>query len=107
VLSTKERLERNRTEKRHGRRSASTTYGFEVGRDIKLPRLPRKYDKKPEKETRGELAFGHIVSGHMKMQPHGPRNSLRKLIFVAPYIVRPDCPLKPKATPHMVEPKAS
>lgn len=30
------------------------------------------------------------VSGHWKNQPHGPRNSLRKLIFVAPYWKGPE-----------------
>ena len=38
---TSDRLARRRTEKRHGRGSAGTDYGYEVGQDIRLPRLPR------------------------------------------------------------------
>lgn len=103
-----DRRTRERIERRHGRGSASTNHGFEVGQDIKLPKLPRSYRKSDEESGEGpRLNYGHIRSGHMKMQAHGPRHSLRKLIFVAPTIVRPDLPLKPKSTPHSVEPGAA
>jgi hypothetical protein len=32
----------------------------------------------------------HLRRGHFTMQPHGPRNSLRKLMFIAPIWVRAD-----------------
>jgi len=100
-----DRMARQRIERRHGRGAAGTNHGFDVGQDIKLPRMPRRYDRPDEESGEGpRLNYGHIRSGHMKMQAHGPRRSLRKLIFVAPCIVRPDLPLKPKSTPHMVEP---
>lgn len=33
---------------------------------------------------------GHWRRPHFRMQPHGPRASLRKLVFIGPVIVRPD-----------------
>jgi hypothetical protein len=32
----------------------------------------------------------HLRRGHFRMQPHGPQNSLRKLVFIAPTWVRAD-----------------
>jgi len=37
----------------------------------------------------GELA-PHWRRGHFRMQPHGPQNSLRKVTFIAPTLVRAD-----------------
>lgn len=39
--------------------------------------------------TGKELSF-HWRRGHWRMQPHGPLNSLRKQIFIAPVLVRKD-----------------
>ncbi len=104
--STTDRLNRRRTEKRHGRGSAGTNYGFEVGADIRLPKVQRRYTKgnDEDSEERGRLAWGHIRSGHIRRQVCGPKNSLRKIIFVPPAVIRPDLPLKPKGTSHSIEP---
>lgn len=42
-----------------------------------------------ERYASGEVA-PHWRRGHLRMQPHGPQNTLRKLIFVAPMIIRAD-----------------
>lgn len=38
----------------------------------------------------GRSLATHFRRGHFKRQPHGPENSLRKTIFVAPVVVNPD-----------------
>ncbi|KVU66024.1 hypothetical protein WK73_28085 [Burkholderia ubonensis] len=38
----------------------------------------------------GDEMSPHWRSGHLRMQPHGPQNSLRKLIFIAPTLIRAD-----------------
>lgn len=50
-------------------------------------------------EPRGwDLAARQEVSGHFKLQPHGPAGLLRKLIWVEAYVRGPeDAPVKPKA----------
>ena len=40
-------------------------------------------------QDRGETA-PHWRRGHFRTQPHGPQNSLRKVIFIAPVLVRAD-----------------
>ncbi|MEJ8798380.1 hypothetical protein WKR88_18995 [Trinickia caryophylli] len=42
-----------------------------------------------ERPTGGEMS-PHWRRGHMRMQPYGPQHGLRKLIFVAPTLVRAD-----------------
>ncbi len=39
--------------------------------------------------ARGEVS-AHWRRGHFRMQPHGPQRSLRKVIFIAPTLVRAD-----------------
>jgi hypothetical protein len=57
--------------------------------------LPNLYDRivlGPQEipaHGHGELS-PHLRRGHFTMQPHGPRNSLRKLMFIAPTWVRAD-----------------
>lgn len=54
-----------------------------------------------------ELQFSHWRIGHFRTQVYGPKNSLRKLIWVQPVRVRPDLDTKPNAGHHyVVEPRA-
>jgi hypothetical protein len=70
-------------------------FGWKVGSEIDLPtkivnhHLPD--DGRPKE--RHELTAGYIRRGHMRMQPCGEKSEKRKLIFVAPTVVRPDLPL--------------
>ncbi|MGG1952894.1 hypothetical protein [Ralstonia solanacearum] len=43
-----------------------------------------------ERLAPGQALPAHWRRGHFRMQPHGPQSSLRKVIFVAPVIVRAD-----------------
>jgi hypothetical protein len=58
-------------------------------------RLPDLYDRiilGPQEihvHGHGELS-PHLRRGHFRLQPHGPQNSLRKLMFIAPTWVRAD-----------------
>jgi hypothetical protein len=56
-----------------------------------------------------ELQFSHMRIGHFRTQVYGPRNSLRKIIWVRPLRVRPDLELKPEGGGHqyVVQPHAS
>lgn len=74
-------------------REIAKVKGWKVGSEIDLPR-PRVITQGHPPERGGELSCGHVRSGHMKMQPCGPRNQDRKLIFVAPTVVRPDLPIR-------------
>ena len=57
--------------------------------------LPDLYDriivgpKEIPGHSHGEVS-PHLRRGHFRIQPHGPHNSLRKVIFVAPVWVRAD-----------------
>jgi len=96
TLTTRERI---KSKKRHGRPSRK---GWEVGADIKLPKL-RDDRSCPGHGEGSKLQFGHIRSGHMRWQPTGPREEpIYKLIFVPPTVVRPDLPMKPRLTPRSV-----
>jgi hypothetical protein len=64
-----------------------------VGSEIALPRYERTQDD-DEHGTGKSLEYGHMRSGHMRMQPHGKGNKERKLIFIPPTVVRPDLPIK-------------
>ncbi len=56
-----------------------------------------------------ELQFSHMRIGHFRTQVYGPRNSLRKIIWVRPVRVRPDLELRTDGGGHqyVVEPHAS
>lgn len=64
-----------------------------VGSEIDLPRPHVTYEGYSEPTGR-ELKFGHMRSGHMRMQPCGPKNSERKLVFIHPMVIRPDLPVR-------------
>jgi hypothetical protein len=79
------------SEQRRVERELAKCRGWVVGREIDLPRpLIHYVDDRPSATHTFELKYGHIRSGHMRMQPCGAHNQDRKLIFVAPTIVRPD-----------------
>ncbi len=69
-----------------GRRgSGPTARTYVLGKNITI-----KTDLRPEVRRylggeRRSLSVQVLVAGHYKMQPHGPRNSLRKLIWREPY----------------------
>ena len=65
-----------------------------VGSEIDLPRPETAGRGDGQHDTRGALTSGHLRSGHMRMQPHGPGLKDRKLIFVPSVMVRPDLPFK-------------
>lgn len=66
--------------------------GWTVGRDIQIPRAEHH---EPERDGPARtLSHGHVRSGHMRLQAHGPKLQERKLIFVHPCMVRPDLPMK-------------
>lgn len=68
--------------------------GWKVGSEIDLPRPLIKRDGYSSTGGVRELEHGHIRSGHMRMQPCGEGGNDRKLIFVAPTILRPDLPIR-------------
>jgi len=73
--------------------------GFVVGREIKLPRDIVKYHKQPghADERSWELNWAHVRSGHLRLQPVGPREeNEKKLVFVMPTVIRADLPMKPR-----------
>lgn len=74
-------------------REISKCKGWKVGSEIDLPR-PHVVRSGQPVDRGEELTCGHIRSGHMRMQPCGPNNQDRKLIFVEPTIVRPDLPIR-------------
>ena len=66
-----------------------------MGREIKLDKELREDAKQhvllPGKRRQGsKLRTQRIVRGHFRRQPHGPRNSLRKIIFIEPYAQGPE-----------------
>jgi hypothetical protein len=69
----------------HRRRQSAepVTWSFEIRRDVKIDALPYVRDF-----LAGNASSVHVQSlirGYHKMQPHGPKSSLRKLIHVEPY----------------------
>jgi hypothetical protein len=62
---------------------ASRTYV--LGRDIQLSTDLRPELRRYLSGERSSPSVQVLVSGHYKMQPHGPQNSLRKLIWREPY----------------------
>lgn len=72
--------------------------GFVVGREIDLPAPIGEHDatNRDEVDQARELKHGHVRRGHMRMQPCGLRSQDRKLMFIAPTVIRPDLPLMTK-----------
>jgi hypothetical protein len=70
-------------------------YGWLVGSEIDLPQPVVRHLNEANEGTGRELTFGHVRSGHMRLQPYGPKDNPNeyKLIFVCPTLVRPDLPL--------------
>lgn len=74
-------------------------FGWKVGSEIDLP-LP--HVRHINENTGGNvphnsLQFGHIRSGHMRLQPYGSeekKNKHYELIFIPPTAVRPDLPIR-------------
>lgn len=83
---------------------------FDVGRALVLPKPlegPRsEVDPNLPEDQRRHLSHGHVRSGHLRWQRYGSRQEEGRyeLIFVPPTVVRPDLPLKPRATPHEIRP---
>ena len=68
--------------------------GWLVGSEIDLPQ-PEIVGSTNERPGCGTpLKFGHVRSGHMRLQPCGPQRKDRKLIFVEPTVVRSDLPVR-------------
>jgi hypothetical protein len=68
--------------------------GYKVGSEIDLPRpIPVGAESIPTGATH-ELTGGYVRRGHVRLQPVGKKRADRKLIFVAPHVVRPDLPLR-------------
>lgn len=66
-----------------------------VGSEIALPTpaVDHKYID-GERPATGGLSTSHVRSGHMRIQPMGPRDNRRyEMIFIAPTVVRPDLPM--------------
>jgi len=76
------------------RAAAKECNGWLVGSEIDLPQPEVVGSTCVHPGTGTPLKFGHVRSGHMKMQPCGPKNQDRKLIFVDPTVVRPDLPVR-------------
>ncbi|MCK8600121.1 hypothetical protein [Desulfoferrobacter suflitae] len=79
-----EKMKRTQNPKklRSAERRAATARRYTIIRSAKsLPKMERKAG-----ETAYTIARMVSVRGHHKMQPHGPKRSLRKLIWIAPYI---------------------
>ncbi len=68
--------------------------GWLVGSEISLPQPLVVYNRDCRTGAGQELKYGHIRSGHLRMQPCGPGGKERKLIFVPPTVVRPDLPVR-------------
>ncbi len=71
-------------------------FGWRVGQELALPRPIVKHMNEPSNEqSKNELTFGHIRSGHLRLQPKGKKEKPDyELIFVHPTVVRPDLPLR-------------
>lgn len=81
------------SEQKRIQRELKRCRGWKVGSEIDLPRpLVNRLERRDP--TGRELEYGHVRSGHMRMQPCGEGSRDRKLIFVAPTVVRPDLPIR-------------
>jgi hypothetical protein len=69
-----------------GRRDPEPTCRtYILGKDVKLQHDLRHEVRRYMAGERKSLSVQVLVSGHYKMQPHGPHNSLRKLIWREPF----------------------
>lgn len=76
-----DRPERRRVEKATGRKPSP----------IKLVYLRKREQRKKDGEVSSvEWSCRWVVGHHWKLQAHGPRHSLRKLVFILPYVKGPD-----------------
>ena len=76
------------------RKEVKKCKGWLVGSEIDLPQ-PEVIGSTNERPGCGTpLKFGHVRSGHMRLQPCGPQRKDRKLIFVEPTVVRSDLPVR-------------
>jgi len=82
--------------RQHARSKEHWPTTWVIGRSVKLDRELREAAKEAALESSRRTRKGwrlkrqRIVSGHWKHQPYGPRNSLRKLIRVDPYLRGPE-----------------
>ena len=60
-----------------------------VGQDIKIGKEAVEAAKGCHTRAGYKVAVRTVVRGHQKMQPYGPQNSLRKRIWVKPYVKGP------------------
>lgn len=67
--------------------------------DVELVRVRRRHvelvealdaPEATEEEKADERSFRWVVSGHWRMQPHGPGGSLRKPVFIEPHLKGPE-----------------
>lgn len=91
------------TRKRIGKHPAA--WVFELKNPVTVDCRPAVRDYVAGKfgDRRGPVTVQTLVAGHWKMQPHGPRRELRKLIHVEPYWRGPeDAPIAVR--PHKEDP---
>ena len=69
--------------------------GWQVGSEINLPQAKIIEPANDQPKAGPRLKFGHIRSGHMRLQPYGPKRQKKKLIFIAPIVVKPELPVRP------------
>lgn len=75
-------------------------FGWKVGSELDLPRPIVHHETKSSSAGTGkELLYGHLRSGHMRMQKYGSKADANnperyELIFIPPTTVRPDLPLR-------------
>jgi len=101
----KHRLKAERARKKGDTSAGREDIGFLVGADIKLPKDLTKAINQPAGGEGRSLNYGHVRSGHLRVQPYGKKGDEKsyKVIFVAPTLVRPDLPLKPKLTDRAIK----
>lgn len=78
---------------------------WSLGADIVLPR--RGKPAGPTEPTEGSgrsLQWAHVRQGHLRLVPTGPRSERTYVLrYIAPTVVRPDLPLAPRATRHLLD----
>jgi hypothetical protein len=73
-----------------GRKAAKQSRGAAAGDGIRIQRLSPNYlgrvyrSQSQDAEAESHLR-PHWRKGHLKSQPHGPKLSLRKIIWIQPY----------------------
>lgn len=70
-------------------------FGWKVGSEIDLPAPVVEHLTSHESREKRELKYGHIRTGHVRMQQKGPRRDpYYELVFIEPTLVRPDLPFR-------------